>query len=37
MWALASGTMRIAPRRTAMRRRARPRWQHSPRAGGGND
>src|SRR6516165_176903 len=30
-------TSRIARRRTATRRRARPRWRRSRRAGGGND
>jgi hypothetical protein len=34
MW---TRTMRTAPRRTVMRRPARPRWQHSPRVGGGGD
>src|SRR5262245_29140611 len=32
-----SGITRIAPRRTAMRQRARPQWQRSPRAGGANN
>jgi hypothetical protein len=31
------GIMKIARRRTAMLRRARPRWRHSPRAGGGHE
>jgi hypothetical protein len=36
MWTLPSGIMRIARRRTAMKRRARLQWQHSQRAGDGN-
>jgi hypothetical protein len=32
----SSAITKIAPRRTAMRQRARLRWRPSPRAGGGN-
>src|SRR5262249_4056967 len=32
-----SGTMRVVTRRAAMLRRARPRWRHSQRAGGGSE
>src|SRR5262245_3490533 len=32
-----SGTMTVVTRRTAMLRRARPRWRHSQRAGGGSE
>jgi len=36
MWTLAFGYHEVARQRTAMLRRARPRWRHSRRAGGGS-
>src|SRR5262249_42210065 len=33
----ARSTMRVVTRRAAMLRRARPRWRHSQRAGGGSE
>ena len=37
MWTLAFGHHKDRTPTTAMRRRARPRWRRSPRAGGGSD
>jgi hypothetical protein len=37
MWTLAFGHHEDRTRRTAMLRRARPRWRHSQRAGGGSE
>ena len=37
MWRWPPGIMRTARQRTATQQRARPRWPHSRRAGGGSD